>query len=164
MADARRPGGTYQVITQPNALKQRLGTGAGIDSRLTDQANEAVDRLHAAFRQRVGAAVGEIRGELARVGREPAQSAPAMDAIQLVARDLQLQAAAFDWPLISDVCTSLRSYLDACGATRHLDRAVVGAHADVLQRVVDRAIAGDGGYEGVALIERLNKAVAAGRV
>jgi len=159
MRQASTRPGTYEVITQPNMLKQRLGAGAGIDAGLARTADLAVAQMRAEFRERARDGISQIEVLTGHLNQTGDGHESTKRKIQQIAEDLQHQGAAFDYPLVGDVCASLCGYLESLPPAVAPSVAVVGAHTRVLRLVVDRALAGDGGYEGLALLEELHTAV-----
>ena len=73
---------------------------------------------------------------------------------------MQAQGAAFGYPLISDICVSLCSYLKNQNASNGVAGKVISAHTDAIRSVVGNAIEGDGGRTGQDLVVSLNLLVA----
>jgi hypothetical protein len=151
--------GTYQIITPPNALKARVGGGLGVDRQLAEKAGTAVDILQADFLSRVAAAIGEIAARMTITERSEDDDADHAAGIFRISQDLQIQGAAFDYPLVSDICASLCSCVESFDAPADTAGELVRAHTDALQLVIDHAIEGDGGYAGLDLVESLTKLV-----
>ncbi len=159
MTEAPQDTGTYQMITPPNALKSRAGRGSGIDHQLAVQASAAVANLQGDFLHRVTIAIGEIAAQVALAEQLDGDNQDRAEEIFRLSYDLRMQGAAFDYPLVSDICASLCSYIEIFKLPAGTAGDVIRAHTDALQTVIDNAIQGDGGYEGLDLIESLNKLV-----
>jgi hypothetical protein len=157
VTDAPKNSGTYELITPLNALKTRIGGGPGVDRQMAKRASAAVASLQGDFLQRVSTATGEITAQIALAKRSDGDGEECAAEIFRISSDLRTQGAAFDYPLISDICASLCSYIEIFKMPAGAAGEVVRAHTDALQLVLDNAIQGDGGYEGLDLIESLNK-------
>ena len=160
MSSAPKNKGTYQLITSPNALKARVGAGIGIDTELAKRANSAVENMQGDFLQRVSTAVGEIAAQLTLAEKPGIDGDDYAVEITRISHDLQTQGAAFDYPLVSDICASLSDYVKNLGPAERVADNVVGAHIDALRSVIGNSIDGDGGQVGQDLIESLSKLVA----
>lgn len=162
MSSAPKNNGTYQLITPPNALKARVGAGIGIDTELAKRANSAVENMQGDFLQRVSTAVGEIAAQLTLAEQPGYGSDDYAAEITRISHDLQTQGAAFDYPLVSDICASLSGYVKNLGPAERVADKVVGAHIDALRSVIGDSIDGDGdgGQVGQDLIKSLSELVA----
>ena len=159
MKSASTTSGTYQLITPP-ALKERIGGGEGIDAELARRANTAVDHMRIDFLQRVAATVGEITEQNMLAENSVDSGGDFAAEISPMFSDLEMQAAAFGYSLIGDICASLSRYVEHLEAPEDLAGKVVCAHLDALRSVVGHKIEHDGGHLGRALTESLNELVA----
>ena len=160
MNDETKSNGTYQLITPANTLKERVGGGFGIDAELAKRADSAVEILHDDFLQRITVALGEIAEQVTLSEAPENDDGAHLVEIRRLSTGMQAQGAAFGYPLISDICVSLCSYLEIRNASDDLAGKVIRAHTDAIRSVVGNAIEGDGGRLGQDLVESLNQLVA----
>ena len=160
MNDKTKSNGTYQLITPANTLKERVGGGFGIDAELAKRADSAVENLHDEFLQRITGALGEIAGQVILSEAPDNDDSVHLAEIRRISIDMQAQGAAFGYPLISDICVSLCSYLEIRNASDDWAGKVIRAHTDAIRSVVGNAIDGDGGRLGRDLVASLNQLVA----
>ncbi len=155
---AAEPDGSYQLINPP-PLKQRVGVGRGIDAELVRRAKTAVDRIRTDYLHRVATTAGDVTHLINATKKPTGDRVNTPGAISRIFRDVQMQAAALDYPLVNDICKSLCSYVEHLDAPEELDKIVVRAHTDALRSVVNNSVTGDGGHLGRALIKSLNELV-----
>ncbi len=160
MSDNAKNNGTYQLITPPNLIKARVGAGLGVDTELAKRADAAVQNLQGEFLVRVAAAVSEIAAQLTLAETSLEERVECATEILRIADELRTQGAAFGYPLVSDICTSLCRYIEKLDAPENLTGEIVFAHIDVLRSIAGNAIEGDGGRVGQDLVDSLNELVA----
>ncbi|NNE86053.1 MAG: hypothetical protein HKN28_18980 [Alphaproteobacteria bacterium] len=160
MSEDPKNNGTYQLITPPNSLKARVGAGFGVDTELAKRADSAVQNMQGDFLQRVSSAACEIAVQLSLVEQSDAECAESCLELSRIAQELETQGTAFGFPLVSDVCVSLKRYVENLDAPGDVDSKIIRAHMDVLRSVTGNSIAGDGGQVGNDLVGSLNELVA----
>jgi hypothetical protein len=159
MSDDPKNNGTYQLITPPNSLKARVGAGVGVDAELAKRADSAVQNMQGNFLQRVSSGVCEIAAQLTLAEQSDDEWAECGSEISRIAQELETQGMAFGFPLVGDVCISLRRYVENLDTPVDMDGKIVLAHMDVLRSVTGNSIVGDGGQVGSELVDSLNELV-----
>lgn len=159
MSSAPKDNGTYQLITPPNTLKERVGAGKGIDAALVERASAAVDKMHDNFVQKVSLAIDDIAAQMADAAGASGNGSDPITAICQISRDLQMQGAAFGYPMISDVFGSLGGYVEKLQQPGDLDAVIVEAHTDAVRSVVAHEIEDDGGSVGQDIVASLRELV-----
>ncbi len=86
--------------------------------------------------------------------------ADSIDAVYQQAHNIKGMGTSFNFPLMTDIGTSLCAYIKQVGAGPW-DYDLVLAHLKAFDVVMQHAISGDGGDKGKALISRLESRVAA---
>jgi hypothetical protein len=160
MSHDPKNNGTYQLITPPNSLKARVGAGFGVDMELAKRADSAVQNMQDDFLRRVSSAVSEIAAQLSLAEQSDEEYAECVSEISRIAQELEAQGTAFGFPLVSDVCVSLKRYVEKLDAPVDMESKIILAHMDVLRSVTGNSIAGDGGQVGNDLVDSLNELVA----
>jgi len=154
-----KDGGTYELITPPNALKARLGAGIGIDASLAKRADTAVENMQGNFLRHVSDATADIAEQIELAEKSGNGGAGCAAEISRISQDLQMRGIALGYPMVGDICASLCSYIENLKAPEDLAGKVVQTHTDAIRSVVSNDIEGDGGSVGQALIESLRELV-----
>lgn len=119
------------------------------------QAEAAINALKGEYAHQLRADVGqlaEIFGSVDAVN--PSKSK--LEDLFAIAHNLKGQAGSFGYDLVTSIAASLCDLLRAQGdeiGTR--DLKVIGQHVQVLGRVVDKGIVGDGGETGRKIVKSL---------
>lgn len=155
MSGGRENNGTYELITPPNTLKERVGAGNGIDASLVKNADAAVRNMHGKFVQRVTDAIDDIAEQIALAEKSEDDGHGCAAEVSRISRDLQLRGEAYGYPLVGDICVSLSSYIENLDAPEDMAGNVVCPHTDAIREVVGNHIEGDGGRVGQDLVDGL---------
>lgn len=147
------------MITPPNALKERVGSGFGIDPELAKRAEGAVKNLQEGFAQRLTGSVAGIVEQIELAEQNSPDDRCAAEIVR-IAQDLQMQGDAYEYPLVTEICKSLCGYVGSLAAPADLSVVVVRAHTDALQSVIGNDIKTDGGRVGQDLLDSLGILVA----
>lgn len=155
MSGGHKGNGTYELITPPNTLKERVGAGNGIYASLVKNADAAVRNMHGKFLQRVTDAIDDITEQIELTEKSGDDGYGCAAEVSRVSHDLQLRGEAYGYPLVGDICVSLRSYIENLDAPEDMARKVVCPHTDAIREVVGNDIVGDGGRVGQNLVDSL---------
>lgn len=155
MSSAPKDNGTYQLITPPNTLKERLGAGSGIDASLVKNAAAVMDNMHGKFLLRVNDAIEDIAEQIELLEKPGSGGHGCAAAVLRISHDLQLQGEAYGYPLVGDICVSLCSYVENLNASEDMAGIIVFSHTDAIRSVVSNAIEGDGSRLGQELVDSL---------
>jgi len=155
MSGAPKDNGTYQLITPPNTLKERVGAGIGIDASLAKTADAAMENMHGKFLLRVTDAIEDIAEQIERTEKLGGDGYGCAAEVSRISHDLQLQGEAYGYPLVGDICVSLCSYIENLDAPEDMAGIIVFSHADAVRSVVSNAIEGDGSKLGQELVDSL---------
>lgn len=147
--------GTYELITPPNTLKERVGAGKGIDASLVKNADAAVQNMHGKFLQRVTDATDDIAKQIALAEKSGDDGYGCAAEVSRISHDLRLRGEAYGYPLVGDICVSLCSYIENLDAPEDMARKIVCPHTDAIREVVGNDAVGDGGRVGQDLVDRL---------
>lgn len=153
--------GSYEVIHQPNKVKDLVGGPARVDERLVEKAEAALAEAMANI---------DI-GDIARESIEKLDAAvdqlmqPGVDpkgpeqTIYTVMHDLRSLGASFGYPMIQKIAISMNHYLELeeSGARRQNDLDAIKTHVDALKAVVAAKMIGDAGLIGQQIIAGLYK-------
>jgi len=159
MSSALRDNGTYQLITPPNTLKERVGAGTGIDATLAERAGAAVANMQNSFLQKAAMAVEDIAEQAALIDGTARNGSGPGAAIFEISRDMQMRGAAFGYPMVSDVFGSLCGYIENLKQPGVLDIVIIEAHTDAVRSVIANEIEDDGGSVGQQVVASLNELV-----
>lgn len=151
--------GSYQMITPPNLLKAKVGSGGGIDPELVKKAESVIDGMQDTFRDRVISEVARIGALVTRFVENDEPGHDFAAPIFKIAHDLKGQGATFDYPLVTEIGTTLCAYLESLDAPENMKVEVVRAHTDALRAVVTNSVEGEGGEVGTELVSGLRELV-----
>ncbi|WP_420406193.1 hypothetical protein [Nisaea sp.] len=158
---SQSPQGSYEVIHQPNKLKDLVGGPARMDEKLIEKAESALAEAIAGIDlsetakesiEKLDAAVELLRQD----GTEPAGPERT---IYTVMHDLRAQGASFGYPMVEKIATSMNRYLELGepGARGHNDIDAIRAHVDALKAVVATKMKGEVGAIGQQIVDGLYK-------
>lgn len=163
MAEDGHNNGHYQLITPPNLLKVKVGGGGGaakgIDLDAVHQASSAIASMADDFADRVALEITMILKLSHDLDDDPSRASKIGSKIARIAREVGDQGETFGFALISEIGSSLTSYIDGLSSPERLNSEVVRAHADAMRAVIKNKVKGDGGPVGVELVESLEQLV-----
>lgn len=144
------------VVPNPrgNLLLMRLRRkgGTAIDPVLLAQAEEVVMEMRDGYCARVADEVRALADAVSGVDRLPAAEQKSV-ILHVLRRAFEIgsEGATFDYPLITEIATHLRAFLDGRTTCDALDGAILAAHVDAMRAVLAEDMRGDGGIGGMQL-------------
>jgi len=146
-----KPPPKSEIITPPNALKKKVGSG-GLDTAVLERAQEKIEKNEVDFRPDATALVQRLNASL--------QGGGDIEAIIYPAMQLKSQGAMFRFPLITEICDAFVTFLEALAELDQDARAIIAAHVAALSVILRENLTGDGGASGAALKKSLAEACA----
>ena len=161
MAADGHGNGAYQLITPPNLLKAKVGTGgvSGIDPDLIKQAESVLDNMSGEFADSVGLEIARLMKLALDLEGDPSKSEKVMKRARRVGHELRGQGATYGYDLISEVAASLFRYTERLYSHVELSPEVIRAHADAMRAIIKNDVKGDGGPIGTDLVKSLEDLV-----
>lgn len=161
MAEPKKGNGTYQLITPPNLLKDKVRKtdGPGIDPELLKRAEAAVDGLKDEFEAQVLAEAGRINELAQSLADDRSKAEEVSRQVYLIGHEVAGQGATYGYDLVTQIGNSLCRYIDRLGWPGETSDEVLRAHADAIRAVVGNKVNGTGGAVGESLVAGLNELV-----
>jgi len=161
MAEESQGNGAYQLITPPNLLKAKVGTGGvgGIDPDLIKRAEDVIDTMSDEFAESVTREIMRLMKLAMDLENDPAKAEKILKKVRRVGHDLRGQGATYNYDLISDVAASLYRYTERLSGSAALNGEVIRAHADAMRAIIKNQVKGNGGEVGVDLVKSLDALV-----
>ena len=146
----------FEEINPPNTLREKVGTGSGMNPAFLKRAEAAIEDMRVDFEAHLFEEVDRIAtmfSEMTSSGDFRPRE------LYLAVHELRGQAGSFDYKLLSQfgdtLCALLQDKADL--STREIE--IVGSHIDAMRAVVRRKVKGDGGTVGQELAEGLESMV-----
>lgn len=157
MAQESHDNGAYQMITPPNLLKAKVGTGGagGIDPDLIKRAEGVVDGMADDFEESVTVEVARMMKLSLDLEMDPVKAAKICKKVRQIGHDLRGQGATYGYDLISDAAESLFDYTERLSDSSKLNADVIRAHADAMRAIIKNKVKGKGGKVGSDLVDSL---------
>jgi len=158
---AQPPKGTYEVIHQPNKLKDLVGGPARMDERLIAKAEaalaDAVSKIDLA--ETAKDSIVKLDEAVEKLLADGAEPAGPERTIYTVMHDLRSQGSSFGYPMVEKIATSMNRYLELGepGQRGHNDADAIKAHVDALKAVVATKMKGEAGAIGQQIVAGLYK-------
>lgn len=158
---AQHPKGTYEVIHQPNRLKDLVGGPARMDERLIAKAEaamaEAVSKID--LSETAKESIVKLDEAVEKLKIEGSDPAGPERTIYTVMHDLRSQGASFGYPMVEKIATSMNRYLELGepGQRKYNDMDAIKAHVDALKAVVATKMKGEAGAIGNQIVDGLYK-------
>lgn len=149
-----------EIIWPANDARSKVREVSSIDGMLA-RADEAVGTLSADFWDRARADIRHL-GLLCRGARaDPARRVEHLRAAAALVHEIRGQGGTFDFPLITEVATSLFRFLDD-GAECMDERGVVVVelHVEAMRLIIDQRLHGRGDAQARAMVDGLAAAAA----
>ena len=162
MPDSGHNNGAYQLITPPNLLKAKVGSGdgrKGIDAEAIRQASQAIQGMAEEFEERVTLEIAMLMKLSHDLDNDPSRAPNIASKVARVGHEISGQCATFGFELITEVGASMCRYIKGLRSPEHLNGDVLRAHADAMRAVIKNHVKGDGGSVGAELVESLGKLV-----
>ena len=151
------------LFRPPNAIKRKIGVGAGsgsatIDPALIASAEAQISEMGEDYVDWVRESVAELAREHRHAVDRPDEAPSRYRAINKLALELRGQGGMFGYPLVTEFGASL--FLCTGGSPRITDNhlALVKAHIDAIRAVINDKVSGDGGAIGRELMAGLAQA------
>jgi len=163
MSQEHSKAGAYEMITPPNKLKAKVGSGKGIDAAAIDRAREVIANMAGDFETRAVIEIDQILMLLNKAKRAAqAETAAAANQDYLVdifriAHELKGQGGTFGYTLVTKIGGSLCDYIESIADDNSVDAEIVLAHAFALRAVVNNRITGEGGALEKQVISELDR-------
>lgn len=161
MAEDGEGNGAYQLITPPNLLKAKVGTGGagGIDADLIKRAEDVIDTMSDEFAESVSLEINCVMKHAMDLEADANLAGEILNEIRRIAHDLRGQGGTYGYDLISDVAASLFHYTEILSDPMELKHEVLQAHADAMRAVIKNKVKGSGGEIGADLVQSLDALV-----
>jgi hypothetical protein len=152
---------TGQIIPVPNALKAKVGGGAGrlgaIDPAAIAKAEAALKSLSGNFAQWLTDEITKL--DAARQSVRDGMTAEAMEGLYLRAHDLKGLGATYGFPIITRIAGSLCRLIDDKDKRMSAPMGLVDAHIDAIKAAVRDNITDDSHPVGKILVQELEARV-----
>ena len=149
-----------EEIALNNVLKVKLG--GGIPEACLHRAERAIASLKDQYVQWVRRDLAHLE-ELAGQAIEPSDKGNwqrCLKEMQRLVHDMRGQGGTFGYPLVSSVASSLLDLLKQTDITPQNAARLVRLHTDLIERIVESRIEGDGGSTGQQIVTRLGELTA----
>ena len=154
---------TGQIIPVPNALKAKVGGGAGrlgaIDPAAIAKAEAALKSLSGNFAQWLSDEITKLDGARQTV-KSDGMTADAMEGLYLRSHDLKGLGATYGFPIITRIAGSLCRLIDDKEKRTSAPMGLVDAHIDAIKAAVRDDIKEDSHPVGKILVQELEARVA----
>lgn len=148
-----------QVIRPPNILRQKVGSGLGIDANAIAKAEEALKAMSSQFGQWLRDEIDKL--DLAQAAiRTQGYTPETAEALYYRAHDLKGLGATYQYPLVTRLAASLCRMLDDPARRMAAPAFLLDAHIDAIRAVVRDEIQTDEHPTGRILAETLEAKVA----
>lgn len=152
---------TGQIIPVPNALKAKVGSGAGrlgaIDPAAIAKAEAALKSLSGNFAQWLADEITKL--DAARQSVRDGMTAEAMESLYLRSHDLKGLGATYGFPIITRIAGSLCRLIDDKDKRMGAPMGLVDAHIDAIKAAVRDDIKDDSHPVGKILVQELEARV-----
>lgn len=139
-----------------------FGDGSDPDSlnpaRLS-AAKAAVEKLNSEYPKLARGQLGKVRRSYA--ARDSVDADELVSELRWFAHDQCGQGATFNYPLISEIAQSFRTYLKRSGSLIDMQPVVIETYFDAMDETFDKALCGEFGREGALILARLTDLSAA---
>jgi hypothetical protein len=153
---------TGQIIPVPNALKAKVGSGAGrlgaIDPAAIAKAEAALKSLSGNFAQWLSDEITKLDAARQTV-KSDGMTADAMEGLYLRAHDLKGLGATYGFPIITRIAGSLCRLIDDKEKRTTAPMGLVDAHIDAIKAAVRDDIKDDSHPVGKILVQELEARV-----
>ncbi|MET3527897.1 Hpt domain-containing protein [Phenylobacterium koreense] len=147
-------------VTQAPGLRLKLGGRLGaIDPSAIAKAEAALKSLSGNFAQWLSDEITKLDAARARIGEEGV-NAQTMETLYLRAHDLKGLGATYEFPLITKICGSLCSLIDAKDKRLNVDLTLVDAHIEAVKTAVRDGVKTEEQPEGRQMLDELARRVA----
>lgn len=153
--------GSYEVIHQPNKLKDLVGGPARMDEKLIEKAESALAEAVAGIdlSETAKESIEKLDAAVERLAEGSEEAEGPERTIFTVMHDLRSQGSSFGYPMVEKIATSMNRYLELGGPGErgHNDLDAIKAHVDALKAVVATKMKGDVGAIGQQIVDGLYK-------
>ncbi len=146
----------FEEINPPNTLRDKVGSGSGMNRAFLERAEAAIEDLRVDFEAHL---FDEVERITTMFSEMTAAGAFRPRELYLVAHELRGEAGSFDYKLLSQFGDTLCELLQDKSDLSPREVEIVGSHIDAMRAVVRRQVKGDGGVVGQELAEGLQSMV-----
>ena len=149
-------GFPYEEISLDNVLGAKLG--GPIPDACLHRAERALSALKDQYMEWVHRDL-DLLHETLEGGLDdddPARREEVIQQLRRLSHDMRGQGGTFGYPLVSQVAGALNEVLKLPHLSAERLVRLIRLHADVIKRILDNRIEGEGGKAGPKIIERLN--------
>jgi len=134
-------GLSYEILTPPNKLKQKVGDG-GFDPVAVTRAQRAVQAMTGDYVGQAEAHVAALRQAMDRAAADAGLKASGIQQIYDKTHELRGEGGTFGFPLITSIGALLCGYIDRAGSPGAAELDVVSAHIDAMTGIIANRITG----------------------
>jgi len=147
-----------ELIVPPNKLRGKVGYG-GIDTVVLQKAQELIEKNTGDFIPVAEMYLTALAENISKAQKGDFENDEiAIEALITPAMQLKGQGAMFNYPLITEICSILVSFLEVVKKLDGDAFDAVLAHKMTLKAVISSRIESDGGAQGRALVDALKDA------
>lgn len=146
-----------QLVTPPNLLKQKAGSG-GFDPATLAKAQSALEDNKVDFKPIAVTLVNLLSERVENVKAGALKDEAAIEALLFPVMQLRAQGSMFRYPLITEISDILINFLEAVSDTDNDALDIVTAHKASLNVVLSNQMTGESGALGKSLCSELREA------
>ncbi len=158
MGDDDKP----QLITPPNTLKDKVGTGGpgAVDLDVLERAEQVIADLAGNYLEWVEEDLVKIHKALEDLKAAGGDRKAELDRVFQIAHDMKGQGGSFGYQLITVVGNQLCRFIEPLESVGPGEIEVIKLHIDTMSLIIAQRMEGDGGKAGEALLAGLEKVAA----
>ena len=151
-----------QLITPPNPLKNKVGTGGpgAVDLSTLERAEKVIADLAETYLEWVEQDLVKLHKALQALSSATGDRKAELEAIYQISHDMKGQGGSFGYQLITVVGNQLCRFIEPLKQAGPNEIAVIKLHADTMSLIIANRMDGDGGEAGEAVLTGLNKVAA----
>lgn len=146
-----------RFMTPPNTLKQKVGSG-GLDPLVIARSQDIIDSFEIDFMPYAQRYLEQLEAHTTKAIESNDNSPELKGKISVPVMELKANGGMFHYELLSDVANIALRFLDAIDELNKDALEVIKAHETTIKIIIKNDLKGDGGKEGDALINELDKA------
>lgn len=146
-----------ELITPPNALRDKVGSG-GIDNLVLQRAQELLETNVQDFSPIAEMFLDVLDEHIEKCRKGELTDEEAIEQLIYPTMQLKGQGTMFNYPLVTEICSILVSFLEVIEDLNNNTYDVIMAHKMTLRAVLSSKIKDDGGARGRALVDALKDA------
>ena len=158
MGDDDKP----QLITPPNTLKDKVGTGGpgAVDLDVLERAEQVIADLAGNYLEWVEEDLVKIQKALEDLKAAGGDHKAELDRVFQIAHDMKGQGGSFGYQLMTVVGNQLCRFIEPLETVGPGEIEVIKLHIDTMSLIIAQRMEGDGGKAGEALLAGLEKVAA----